>query len=77
MPVREKYSPNVCLWQVEAPEPNEVCHMWAYPSLNDRLAIRPKVAADLEWQGFLGKIAGMILEMQSTVLIPASFSPLQ
>ena len=77
MPVREKYSPNVCLWQVEAPEPNEVCHMWVYPSLNDRLAIRPKVAADPEWQQFLGKIAGMILEMQSTVLIPAAFSPLQ
>ena len=77
MPVREKYSQNVCAWTVESPEPNEVCHLWCYPSLNERLAIRAKVAADPEWQGFLGKVAGMLVEMQSTVLIPAPFSPLK
>ena len=29
LPAREKYSKIVGLWQTEAGQPNEVCHMWA------------------------------------------------
>jgi hypothetical protein len=36
LPAREKYSKIVGLWQTEAGQPNEVCHIWAYPSLNAR-----------------------------------------
>jgi hypothetical protein len=77
MPVREKHSKNVGAWTVESPEPNEVCHLWAYPSLNQRLETRAKVAADPEWQAFLKTVAGMLVEMHSTVLVPAPFSPLK
>ena len=31
LPAREKYSKIVGLWQTEAGQPNEVCHIWAYP----------------------------------------------
>ena len=31
LPEREKYSKIVGLWQTEAGQPNEVCHIWAYP----------------------------------------------
>lgn len=77
MPTREKYSPNVCAWVAEAPEPNEVSHLWVYPDVNTRLEIRAKVAADPEWGKFLPKSGPLMNEMNSTLLIPAPFSPLR
>ena len=38
LPVREKYSKIVGLWMTEAGQPNEACHIWAYPDLNARAA---------------------------------------
>ena len=40
LPAREKYSKIVGLWQTETGQPNEVCHIWAYPSLNARAEAR-------------------------------------
>ena len=31
LPAREKYSKIVGLWHTETGQPNEVCHIWAYP----------------------------------------------
>ena len=75
--VREKYSRIVGLWSTEAGQPNEVCHIWAYPSFEARLEIRGKVAADPDWQAFLAKGAGLTEEMHSTLMLPAPHSPLQ
>ena len=77
LPVREKYSKIVGLWSTEAGQPNEVCHIWAYPSFEARLEIRAKVAADPDWQAFLAKGAGLTEEMHSTLMLPAPHSPLQ
>jgi hypothetical protein len=77
MPVREKYSKNVGLWQTEAGPLNEVVHLWAYRDLNDRAAIRAKVVQDPEWQTFLGKSAPLLLDMRSIVLNPAVHSPMK
>jgi hypothetical protein len=77
MPVREKYSKNVGLWQTEAGQLNEVVHLWAYRDLNDRAAIRGKVLQDPEWQAFLAKSAPLLVEMKSIALIPAAHSPMK
>ena len=37
---REKYSKIVGLWQTEAGQPNEICHIWAFADLNARAAAR-------------------------------------
>ena len=76
-PVREKYSPNVCLWTGEAPQPNEAVHLWNYPDLNTRAKVRAEVGNDPAWKEFLGKSAPLLVEMQSTILIPTVFSPLK
>lgn len=76
LPLREKYSKIVGLWTTEAGQPNEVCHIWAYPDLNNRVETRAKVAADPEWQAFLAS-GGLIEEMHSTILIPSAHSPLK
>jgi hypothetical protein len=77
MPTREKYSKNVGVWQTEAGQLNEGCHLWAYRDLNDRAATRAKVLEDPEWQAFLKKSAPLLLEMRSIILNPTGPSPMQ
>ena len=55
LPAREKYSKIVGLWRTEAGEANEVCHIWAYASLNARAEVRANALKDPAWQEFLGK----------------------
>ena len=76
MPVRERYSKNVGAWVTEAPQPNEVCHLWAYPGLDARMAIRAEVGKDPDWQAFLKRSAPLVEEAHSTILLPAPHSPL-
>ena len=77
LPAREKYSKIVGLWQTEASQPNEVCHIWAYPSLNARAEARANALKDPAWQEFLGKGTPLLEEMHSTILLPAPHSPLK
>ena len=77
MPVREEYSKNVGAWVTEAGQPNEVSHLWAYPSVDARTELRGRVAADPRWKEFLGKAGPLLEEMHSTILLPAAHSPLQ
>jgi hypothetical protein len=75
--VREKYSKIVGLWTTEAGQPNEVCHIWAYPDLNARAAVRAASSKDPGWQEFLKSSTGLLEEMHSTVMLPAPHSPLK
>jgi hypothetical protein len=77
LPSREKYSRIVGLWQTEASQPNEVCHIWAYPSLNARAEARANALKDPAWQEFLGKGSLLLEEMHSTIMVPAPHSPLK
>ena len=77
LPAREKYSKIVGLWQTEAGQPNEVCHIWAYPSLNARAEARGNAMKDPAWLEFLGKGPPLLEEMHSTIMLPAPHSPLQ
>jgi hypothetical protein len=77
LPAREKYSKIVGLWQTEAGQPNEVCHIWAYPDLNARAKARGDAMKDPAWQEFLTKGPGYLEEMHSTIMLPAPHSPLK
>ena len=77
LPAREKHSKIVALWQTEAPQPNEVCHLWAYPDLNARAKARADAMKDPVWQEFLGKGPAFLEQMHSTILLPAPHSPLK
>lgn len=74
---REKYSKIVGLWQTEAGQPNEVCHIWAYPDLNARAAARGDALKDPAWQEFLSKSSPLVEEQHSTIMLPAPHSPLK
>ncbi|HEX2366756.1 MAG TPA: NIPSNAP family protein [Bradyrhizobium sp.] len=77
LPAREKYSKIVGLWQTETGQPNEVCHIWAYPSLNARAEARANASNDPVWKEFLGKGPAFLEEMHSTIMLAAPHSPLQ
>ena len=77
MPMREEYSKNVGAWITEAGQPNEVSHLWAYPSVDARSERRAQVAADPRWKEFLGKAGPLLEEMHSAILLPAPHSPLK
>ena len=77
LPVREKYSKIVGLWITEAPQPNEICHIWAYSDLNDRARVRGEATKDPNWSSFIQTTAPLLEEMHSTILIPAPHSPLK
>lgn len=55
---------------------NEIVHIWAYESLDDRAARRAALAADPAWQAFLPRIQALIEVMENKILLPTSFSPL-
>jgi NIPSNAP len=77
LPAREKYSKIVGLWHADSGQPNEVCHIWAYPSLNARAEARANASNDPVWKEFLGKGPAFLEEMHSTIMLPAPHSPLQ
>ena len=77
MPTREKYSMNCGVWQTYAGQLNEVSHLWAYNDLNHRNETRAKVGQEPAWQKFLAATAGLLQEMNSTILVPAPHSPMQ
>ena len=77
LPVREKYSKISGLWQTEAGQPNEVCHLWAYPDLNARTAARAAVAKDPAWGEFLTKAGSLLEEMHTMIMLPSAHSPMK
>ena len=61
----------------EAPQPNEVLHMWSYPDLNTRAAVRARLQQDPDWRAFAAKGVDVIQEMHSTLLLPTAYSAMR
>lgn len=55
---------------------NQIVHIWAFESLDDRERRRSALAADPSWQAFMPELQALIEEMESKILRPAAFSPL-
>ena len=77
MPTREKYSKNICAWITQSPDPNEVCHLWAYQDSTERKRARDGVMEETAWQEYGAAVRPLLVDMQSTLMWPSSFSPLQ
>lgn len=54
---------------------NEIVHIWAYASLDDRERRRQQLAADPQWQAFLPKIRDLIEVADNKIMKLAPFSP--
>jgi hypothetical protein len=58
---------------------NQVVHLWAYTSVDDRDARRASMAADPRWQAFArkNKELGAVVNLESRILRGTDFSPLR
>lgn len=54
---------------------NEIVHIWAYDSLDEREKRRAALQADPAWQAFLPKIRDLIVSGDNKIMKPARFSP--
>ena len=60
----------------EIGELNSLVHLWGYDSFEDRTRRRAELAADPQWQSFLGKVRPMLDSMTTRLLLPTQFSPI-
>ncbi len=64
-------------YTVEIGELNQVVHQWSFADLADRETRRSKLAALPEWQRFTPRVLPLIQRMQTHILKPTAFSPVQ
>ena len=55
------------------PAVNQVVHLWAYDSFEDRLARRARLAEHPGWQSYLQKMRPMLVAQSNRLLRPAPF----
>ncbi len=55
------------------PAVNQVVHLWAYETFEEREQRRARLAADPEWQSYVRKMRPMLVEQRNRLLKPASF----
>jgi len=51
--------------------------MWNYASADARMKARADLFKDADWNAFLKRVAGLIVEMQNVLLIPADYSAMK
>ena len=56
---------------------NQVVHMWAYETFEDRAERRQKLFQNPVWLEFLPKVRPLIVSQESKILLPAAFSPIR
>ena len=56
---------------------NQVVHLWAYDSFEQRAERRRAMLSDPEWAAFFAKIQPLILKQENRLLTPAPFSPIR
>jgi hypothetical protein len=60
-------------YSVESGELNQVIHLWAYESFEERAKRRAELWADKEWLAYVGEVGGLVLKQESRFLTPAPF----
>jgi hypothetical protein len=75
---REILGRNLGYYSTEiGPSLNQVVHLWAYESFDDRVARRKRLQAEPAWQAYVQKIRPMLLAQTSRILNPAPFMDMQ
>jgi hypothetical protein len=76
LPRRETHSRLVALWMAEVGGLNAGSHLWVYDSLAHRTEVRETMAKDAELRELRGNGVESLISQESTILIPAPWSPL-
>lgn len=60
-------------YSTETGELNQVVHLWAYESLDDRSRRRTAMLADPAFQAYVRRMTPMLLRQESCILRPTTF----
>ncbi|MDB5780133.1 NIPSNAP family protein [Caballeronia mineralivorans] len=80
LPIQQEYLGELIgFFATEIGDIRQIVHIWAYKSLDDRLERRDRMAADPRWQAFGSKVKALdiLVGMESRIMRPTDFSPLQ
>ena len=72
LPIREKHSKLAAFWHTEVGPLNQIIHVWAYDSFEQRLKVRE---AAMKEPGWPPPIREFVVAQQNEVFLPAPFSP--
>jgi hypothetical protein len=72
---RETHSKLVALWNAEVGGLNAASHLWLYDSLAHRTEVRASMAKDEKLRELRGNGVESLSSQESTILMPAPFSP--
>jgi hypothetical protein len=75
LPERMKLSPVVLAGGVEFGKANGFVHIWAYPSMDQRMQIRDEARKKGVWPP--GGGGDRLISQQNKIVLPSAFSPLQ
>lgn len=78
LPILSRHAKLVGYWYTEIGELNQLVHIWAYDSLDQRAKERAALYQDPDWQkNFLPKATEMLEKQENKILLPADFSPIK
>lgn len=78
LPILSRYAKLIGYWHTEIGELNQLIHIWAYDSLDQRAERRAALYQDPDWQAnFLPHAMSMLEKQETKILLPAAFSPLK
>jgi hypothetical protein len=60
-------------YSVEVGGLNQIIHMWAYDSFEERTRRRALMWADKEWLAYVQTVAGLVVKQENQILNPAPF----
>jgi len=63
-------------YSTEIGDVNQIVHLWAYDSFEERLKRRAALFADPTWLAYVPKIVGFLIKQESKILTPAPFMKL-
>ena len=56
---------------------NQVIHLWAYDSLQEREERRARLLANEGWKAYVAKVRPMVVSQENKLLVPAPFMQLR
>lgn len=54
---------------------NQVVHLWAYESMEERTRRRAALMSHPDWKAYTPKIRPLVISQENRILIPAGFAP--
>lgn len=74
---KEKLGMPLGVFYTEVGQLNTVVSLWGYKSFEDRLNRRAELSQEAGWKKYAEQALPLVLNQQTSLLLPASFSPIK